>query len=517
MQKEAILPYTDQSFVSGELFQFMGVTSSYEQASQGGVHCLKKGGNAVDALVTTSILLTVVEPALSGIFGCGEVLISEVDGLSKVLNFSGSAPAAFDESFSGTLPLVYTTLTPTCVHAWEELLFKEGTISLQEACEPAIKLADSGFPATPEHLFFLQNMPEEKKPFLDPSVYTDVSRVGDWILQPKMAECLRAIQKEGSQGVVNGEIGKELLSTVKKNKGLLSKEDLIRIQEDLTWEAPLKEDVFGYSVEVPGPNCDAFVLLHMLKKCEEKKVDQMKPDTAEYIDTLVKIIYQTMTALKKCGGDPRFHQLDLALDSPDRKEFLGKKRESGGGTSTVVVVDRKGVVATLTQTLGGTYGNGVRLERYGTFLNGIASYFAEFDPLVSKSRRMAPKERLPWCLALMSVRKNNKLLAHFGTPGGHMIPQMELQLFLNHFVFGRELREALDAPRFGLVGENALKMEQRYHPETITQLSSMGYKVDLLGDYSWFMGNMQGVSILGKDVTLVGDRRRHSVALSAGG
>ena len=50
------------------------VTSHHYEASQIGIDVLKSGGNAIDAAVSMSLALGVIEPWMSGLGGCGYML-----------------------------------------------------------------------------------------------------------------------------------------------------------------------------------------------------------------------------------------------------------------------------------------------------------------------------------------------------------------------------------------------------------------------------------------------------------
>ena len=62
-------------------------------AAQAGLEILKKGGNAIDAMIATAAALTVVEPTANGI-GSDAFALVWVKGRLYGLNASGPAPAA---------------------------------------------------------------------------------------------------------------------------------------------------------------------------------------------------------------------------------------------------------------------------------------------------------------------------------------------------------------------------------------------------------------------------------------
>jgi len=51
------------------------VTASHPLAAQAGIDVMKKGGNAIDAAISTAFVLTVVDPCMCSIAGRGEMNI----------------------------------------------------------------------------------------------------------------------------------------------------------------------------------------------------------------------------------------------------------------------------------------------------------------------------------------------------------------------------------------------------------------------------------------------------------
>ena len=128
-------------------------------ASQAGSRVLQQGGNAVDAAVTAAIMLGLVEPMMSGIGGDLFVIMWSAKEQKLIgLNASGRAGSLLDpRGAAAPRPRSHAGHRRRDHHrsgalsGWAALLERYGTISLAAALEPAIQLAEDGFPVTPGH------------------------------------------------------------------------------------------------------------------------------------------------------------------------------------------------------------------------------------------------------------------------------------------------------------------------------------------------------------------------------
>ncbi|MBQ9941612.1 MAG: gamma-glutamyltransferase, partial [Christensenellaceae bacterium] len=68
------------------------VATSQPLAAQAGLDMLKKGGNAIDAIIAAAACLPVVEPTCNGLGGDAFAIIATADGRIYGLNASGPAP-----------------------------------------------------------------------------------------------------------------------------------------------------------------------------------------------------------------------------------------------------------------------------------------------------------------------------------------------------------------------------------------------------------------------------------------
>ena len=126
-------------------------------AAQAGLRVLQQGGNAIDAAVTAAIMLGLVEPMMSGIGGDLFVIMWSAKEQKLVgLNASGRAGSLMTieelrRRGQDRMPIYgpLTVTVPGALSGWVALLEHYGTISLAQALEPTIQLAEDGFPVSP--------------------------------------------------------------------------------------------------------------------------------------------------------------------------------------------------------------------------------------------------------------------------------------------------------------------------------------------------------------------------------
>ena len=73
------------------------VTAQHHMAARAGADTLARGGNAIDAAITTAFALSAVEPWMSGLGGCGCMLVYLAsEKRTFALEFGVRAPLALD-------------------------------------------------------------------------------------------------------------------------------------------------------------------------------------------------------------------------------------------------------------------------------------------------------------------------------------------------------------------------------------------------------------------------------------
>jgi gamma-glutamyltranspeptidase/glutathione hydrolase len=141
---------------AGKAFRQGVVAVANPYGAEAGAQILEQGGNAVDAAVAIAYALNVVEPQSAGIGGGGFMMIHLArSGQTLVVETREKAPgAATPGMFVGvpnpTLQGVAVGV-PGMVRGTSMALESYGNLPLAQVIQPAIKLADEGFAATPRY------------------------------------------------------------------------------------------------------------------------------------------------------------------------------------------------------------------------------------------------------------------------------------------------------------------------------------------------------------------------------
>src|SRR5271165_781910 len=195
------------------------VASDESLASQAGVEILKRGGNAVDAAVATAFALAVVEPAAGNIGGGGFMLVRLASGKSTFFDYREVAPGKATRDMyikpDGKLDeqasvIGYRSVAvPGTVAGLALALKTHGTMKLADVMQPAIRLAEQGFPVSEklarelnEERPGLQRFSMSSRIFLNGG---KLFHTGDMLRQPELAATLGRIARNGPAEFYQGE------------------------------------------------------------------------------------------------------------------------------------------------------------------------------------------------------------------------------------------------------------------------------------------------------------------------
>ncbi|WP_244131540.1 gamma-glutamyltransferase family protein [Burkholderia gladioli] len=213
-------------------------------AAQAGAEILKAGGSAVDAAIAAQLVLTLTEPQSSGLGG-GALLLYADDKTTEAYDGLETAPAAASERLfldrDGKLLGPAQTVAggrpvgvPGTLRMLELAHRAHGKLPWKRLFQPAIKLADQGFPISPRLAALIAGDPYLRA---DPAArayfYEQDGRpktAGTLLRNPAYAATLRQLAAGGANPFYSGAIAREIAAKVGQsaNPGLLTQQDLGR-------------------------------------------------------------------------------------------------------------------------------------------------------------------------------------------------------------------------------------------------------------------------------------------------
>lgn len=489
--------------------------TSQTLASQAGAQILARGGTAMDAAIAANAVLTVVEPMSCGMGGDLFALYYEAkSGKLSGINASGPSAAAMTIArlkelghYSMPQEGIHSVTVPGCVDGWRKLHQRFGKLPWKEVFRPARYYAREGFPLTE----IIQGHWREAAPKLNASEYSrsvflrdgTAPPVGAIVRNPDLAKALDAVAEQGADAFYKGPVARAILATSSKLGGLLEASDLEGFAAE--WVEPLSINYRGWTVYELPPNSQGLAALEMLNIFQELPLAQESGGSAQVLHYQIeaqKLAYQD---LRRYVADPKFFQAPVdgllsrgyareraKLIDPDkaRCDFEpGQPLPSAGDTIYLAAVDAEGNIASLIQSLYQSFGSGVAVEGYGFHLQNRGALF-EFDE--SHPNALAPKKR-PFHTIIPAFMEKDSLRMGFGIMGGLNQAQAHAQFVSNVVDFGMNIQAALEAPRFTKLNFSGcdVMVEGRIPPTVREALAAKGHQVEVLGDFSSWMGGGQ--------------------------
>lgn len=126
------------------------VASESTICSNIGIELLKRGGNAADALVGTTLCVGVIGMYHSGIGGGGFMLVRDSNGQYEAIDFRETAPAAayqdmYENYTIGSIKTGLASGVPGEIAGLEYLHNKYGLLPWEIVVHPAVHVARNGF------------------------------------------------------------------------------------------------------------------------------------------------------------------------------------------------------------------------------------------------------------------------------------------------------------------------------------------------------------------------------------
>ena len=534
------------------------VVSGHHYASQAGLRILEKGGNAIDAGVAAGICLSVLQTDMVSFLGVAPTMIYLAKE-KRVLTISGLGrwPKAasiewFEKNCGGEIPAgVRRAVTPAAADAWLTALERYGTMTFAEVSEDAISLAEDGFPM---HNFMYDHIKaaeesyarwESARPIYFPE--GELIPVGGRVRIPDLAETMRrmvrAEQKAGGgraggvraarDEVYTGETARLMIDFIQREGGLMTLGDLadFHVQE----EEPVATECMGHQVYACGPWCQGPTLLEAMNILTHFDLAALGHNSPRYLHTMMAALNLAFADREAYIGDPEF--VDVPVDGLLSKAYAARQAErvdagaafadmpepgdpwahQGGAypwrydgshrvpeeaapeyqhdTSYCTAVDAEGNAFSCTPS---DPSNAMPfVTGLGATVSGRGSQ-SWLDPAHPSCLAPWKRPRLTPNPAL--TLKDGAFYMTLGTPGGDTQPQVMLQVFLNHVLFGMQPQMAVEAPRAATYNfpnsfwphdyePASARAEARLLKDVGGALSGMGYRMGSWPDFHWPAGS----------------------------
>jgi gamma-glutamyltranspeptidase/glutathione hydrolase len=509
-------------------------------ASAAGVEMLKRGGNAVDAAVATAFALAVVEPAAGNIGGGGFMLVRLANGKTNFFDYRETAPGKATPDMyirpDGTVDPQASTVgyrsvaVPGTVAGLTLALKTHGTMKLADVMQPAIRLAEDGFPITEklvrefaEERSDLQRFSMSSHIFLnDGKMY----RVGETFRQPELAATLKRIAKNGAAGFYQGETAQMLARDMAAFGGLITLDDLAHYQPKIREVLHSSYAIDAHRWEVlaaPPPSSGGIAVLEALNMLQSVPLKGW--DDPQSVHMVVEVMRRIFADRAAYLADPDFSNVPVAglIDPCYAKELLATIDPLRASSSKVVhagnphvcnqgisasaapntiislgegphtthfsIVDAAGNAVASTTTLNNSYGSQVTSSA-GFLLNDEMDDFttqpgvpnALFGLIQSEGNTIGPGKRPLSSMTPTILVRDGQLSFVTGSPGGPTIISVTLLSALNWMRLGMDAQSAINAPRFHHQWlPDRVLMETLFSPEMEDQLKARGHEIERRG------------------------------------
>ena len=532
------------------------VTSMKPESTMAAEQVLKAGGNAFDAIVAGQAVLALADYALNGI-GSDAVLLVYDAREKKVfsVNAEGTAPRLatidwYKKNQGGKIPVndgLLSGTVPGVVDAWYILLDRWGTKTFAELLQPAIELAENGFPLSDRlarafEARKLRKYASSVKLFnLDGPAYQG----GQIFKNPDFARTLRKLVEAERQNAgkgrhealkaardrfYKGDIAQAMAKFSEENGGLFRYEDFANYTAKV--ETPVSIDYRGYQIyKNPSSNQGPTELfaLNMLEGYDLKAMGLNSPD---YIHTCIEVMKLAFADRDKYLGDTDFIKIpyagllskeyaaerrklvDPAKASLEYRPGVAEKFMTGmeildrpidinykdkadheGDTSYIAVVDRDHNMISFTPSLHSSFGTGVVMGDLGFIFNCRGDYYSLVP---GHANALEPGKRPRSTLQGTLVMKDGQPLMVLGSPGGDDQCMRTIQTLLNMVEFGMNVQQAIEAPRWATTSFPAspfphtmypgqMSVEERIPEAVRNELIKRGHKLTVSGP--WTMGS----------------------------
>ncbi|XP_055845780.1 glutathione hydrolase 1 proenzyme-like isoform X2 [Episyrphus balteatus] len=533
--KAAEVPSLEEFESKLGVYEKAAVCSDSGICSKVGSDIIKRGGNAVDSVLSVLLCNGIVTMQSMGIGGgfIMNVFIKK-DNRAYTIDAREVAPFNAHESMfvkqpSASLSSPEAIAVPGEVMGYYQAHTRFGSLPWKQIIEPAIKICEEGFIMSEHQFGALGLKPSVKNDTLLRSAFVnnatgEFHEMGSKIMPPReLCQTYVNLSKNGPLDFYNGSIAKDIAADLKDLGSIVTADDLEAYSADFvsSISMPLGRDTL-YAVPPVGSGSVVAHILSILNGYNLTK-DSFSNETTK------ALFLHRMAEAFKFGFAKRWELSDMRFNdelrdlvsqltstdfgeelrkkindsaTSDNNEFYGARFSSKDdfGTSHISVLAPNGDAVSVTSSVNHYFGAGFTGKRTGILFNSGMDDFStpgvpnQFDLPPAPSNFIEPQKRAMSSMSPMILTNSTghvKLV--IGSAGGSKIITAVAQIIARVVWFGEDIKTAIDAPRIHhQLIPNILSYENESLESIAKLLEAKGHKtVRFLGRGSTMCGIAQ--------------------------
>lgn len=525
--------------ISSPTYREMAVSTEHPKCSEVGVYIGRSGGNAVDAAIASLLCIGVINNFSSGIGGGGFMLVRAPNGTTEMIDFREEAPKnsfdrMFDSNYDRAVNGTMAAAIPGEIAGMAKAHERWGRLPWAVLFDKAILLAKHGFQVSSKMETMITKFRDaiQKDPGMrETYLKKDGSpkRKDDWIQRHNLASTLYTISLEGPASFYGGRIGESICRLIRERgdghgftmEDLLNYDVKIRktISVNLgefrliTGGAPTSGAILAQIMQVLHgaeeqnkrgnlltgdailttnlngtlPIIEMHRMIETFKHSYGERLKLGDPDYIPKMEEIIERIISESRALEILSSFDSKKTFSISHYMP--KEHCNSSPAPGHGTSHVTVMDKEGLVVSVTSTINLEWGCRVMDPITGIILNSQMDDFslpgksnAFMLPPTSANFIAAGKRPLSSaCPVIIEDILDGQVILAAGGAGGSRIISAVAQTLMSILFKGRSPSEAIEGCRLHhQLIPNIILAERRCPVGLLEGLSELGHKIQVM-------------------------------------
>ncbi len=239
------------------------ISTGPSQSVQVGTDILARGGNAIDAALASALYRITLDMGFIVSFAGIYMMVYYEASTGKVYSLNACFKTPLEEHDALTIPdhgipNGRGVMVPGFMAGVQAAHDRFGKLPLQEVFQPAINLAENGFPLSSGRLGLIRDywhvlgvLPEARNVFLKRryGLFRGYD-AGDIFRQPELAHTLKQVASQGAEYMYTGDWGQHFVDIVRREGGKITLRDMEEYEP--VWADPAHTTFNGYDIHALG-------------------------------------------------------------------------------------------------------------------------------------------------------------------------------------------------------------------------------------------------------------------------